>query len=33
MDDKMKHFVRTKMRLEVIRLLKFYKEFPIQNQG
>jgi len=31
MDGKTKHFVREKMRLETIRLLKFYKDFPIQN--
>ena len=29
MDDKMKKFVRLKMRSEVIGLLKFYKDFPI----
>jgi hypothetical protein len=29
MDDKMKKFVRNKMRTEVIGLLKFYKDFPI----
>ncbi|MEX0983063.1 MAG: nucleotidyl transferase AbiEii/AbiGii toxin family protein [Bacteroidales bacterium] len=29
MENKMKRFVRTEMRSEVIRLLKFYKEFPI----
>ena len=29
MDDKMKKFVRTKMRSEVIGFLKFYKDFPI----
>ena len=29
MDDKMKKFVRVKMRSEVIGLLKFYKDFPI----
>lgn len=28
-DDKMKIFVRTKLRSETIMLLKFYKEFPI----
>lgn len=28
-DDKMKKFVKTKMRYEVIRLLKFYKDYPI----
>jgi predicted nucleotidyltransferase component of viral defense system len=33
MDGKTKHFVRTKMRLEVIRLFQFYKEYPIQNPG
>ena len=29
MDNKMKKFVRTKLRSEVIGLLKFYKNFPI----
>ncbi len=29
MDDKMKTFVRVKMRSELISLLKFYKDFPI----
>lgn len=29
MDDEMKKFVRTKLMLEAIGLLKFYKEFPI----
>jgi hypothetical protein len=29
MDDEMKQFVRNNMRIETIRLLKFYKEFPI----
>jgi predicted nucleotidyltransferase component of viral defense system len=29
MDDKMKIFVRNKLRTEVIGLLKFYKDFPI----
>lgn len=29
MDDEMKKFVRTKLRMETIGLLKFYKEFPI----
>jgi predicted nucleotidyltransferase component of viral defense system len=29
MDDEMKQFVRSKMRIETIRLLKFYKDFPI----
>lgn len=29
MDDKMKKFVRVKMRSELISLLKFYKDFPI----
>lgn len=29
MDDEMKKFVRTKLRIETIGLLKFYKEFPI----
>jgi predicted nucleotidyltransferase component of viral defense system len=33
MDGKTKHFVREKMRLETIRLLKFYKEYPIRNPG
>jgi predicted nucleotidyltransferase component of viral defense system len=28
-DNKMKHFVRTKLRSETIMLLRFYKEFPI----
>ena len=28
-DDKMKNFVRTKLRTETIILLQFYKEFPI----
>jgi predicted nucleotidyltransferase component of viral defense system len=31
MDDKMKTFVRNKLRNETITLLKFYKEFPIEN--
>ncbi len=29
MDDKMKTFMRVKMRSELISLLKFYKDFPI----
>lgn len=29
MDDDMKKFVRTKLRVETISLLRFYKEFPI----
>ena len=29
MDSKMKRFVRVELRSEVIRLLKFYKDFPI----
>ena len=29
MDNKMKTFVRNKLRTEVIGLLKFYKDFPI----
>lgn len=29
LDDKMKNFVRTKLRSEIITLLRFYKEFPI----
>ena len=29
LDDKMKNFVRTKLRSEAITLLSFYKEFPI----
>ncbi len=29
LDDKMKKFVRGKMRSELIGLLKFYKDFPI----
>jgi predicted nucleotidyltransferase component of viral defense system len=29
MDDEMKKFVRTKLRLETIELLRFYKDFPI----
>ena len=29
MDNKMKRFVQTKMRSELISLLKFYKDFPI----
>jgi predicted nucleotidyltransferase component of viral defense system len=29
LDDKMKNFVRVKIRSEVIGLLKFYKDFPI----
>jgi len=29
LEDKMKNFVRTKLRTETITLLKFYKEFPI----
>lgn len=29
MDDEMKKIVRTKLRMETIGLLKFYKEFPI----
>ena len=32
MDVKMKKFVQTKMRSEVISLLKFYKEFPITEK-
>jgi len=28
-DEKMKNFVRTKLRTEIIFLLNFYKEFPI----
>ena len=28
-DDKMKHFVRSKLCNETIMLLQFYKEFPI----
>jgi Nucleotidyl transferase AbiEii toxin, Type IV TA system len=28
-DEDMKKFVRTKLRVETISLLKFYKEFPI----
>ena len=28
-DEKMKHFVRTKLRTETIMLMRFYKEFPI----
>jgi len=30
-DNKMKHFVRTKLCGETIMLLRFYKEFPILN--
>lgn len=33
MDNKMKTFVRNKLRTEVIGLLKFYKDFPILKQG
>lgn len=29
MDDNMKKFAKTEMRKEVIRLMQFYKEFPI----
>ena len=29
MDDEMKKFVRTKLRIETIGLLRFYKEYPI----
>jgi len=29
LDSKMKKFVQTKMRYEVIRLLRFYKDYPI----
>ena len=29
MDDEIKQFVKSKMRIETIRLFKFYKEFPI----
>jgi len=32
-DDKMKHFVRTKLHSETITLLNFYKEFPIFERG
>jgi predicted nucleotidyltransferase component of viral defense system len=28
-DEKMKNFVRTKLYIETLTLLKFYKEFPI----
>jgi hypothetical protein len=28
-DNKMKRFVRVELRSEVIRLLKFYKDYPI----
>ena len=31
MDSETKKFVRTKLRTETIRLLKFYKEFPIRE--
>jgi len=30
LEEKMKTFVRTKLRTEVIQLLNFYKEFPIE---
>ena len=30
-DEKMKHFVRTKLRTETIFLLRFYKEYPITD--
>ena len=33
MDDKMKRFVKVKMRPELISLLKFYKEYPILKSG
>ena len=33
MDDKMKRFVKVKMRSELISLLKFYKEYPILRSG
>ena len=29
MDGKMKRFVKVNMRSEVIKLLKFYKDYPI----
>jgi len=29
MEDEMKQFVKSKMRIEIISLMKFYKEFPI----
>jgi predicted nucleotidyltransferase component of viral defense system len=29
MDDEMKKFVRTKLRIETLSLLRFYKQFPI----
>ena len=29
LDNKMKKFVQTKMRSEVIRFMKFYKDYPI----
>ena len=31
LEDKMKNFVRTKLRTETITLLRFYKEFPITS--
>lgn len=33
MDEQMKEFVRSKMWSEVIRMLKFYKEYPIPGSG
>ena len=30
-DDKMKTFIRNKLRSETITLLRFYKEFPIET--
>lgn len=33
MDPEMKKFVRTKLLLETISLLKFYKDFPISSTG
>jgi predicted nucleotidyltransferase component of viral defense system len=31
LDDKMKSFVRNKLRTEILTLLRFYKEFPITS--
>lgn len=32
MDDEMKHFVRTKLRIETISLLRLYKEYPLLSE-
>ncbi|MEN9447920.1 MAG: hypothetical protein RJA25_1210 [Bacteroidota bacterium] len=32
-ESEMKNFVRTKLRIETIQLLKFYKEFPLAVSG